>query len=132
MEYKLTGDDYHMCDNLKKAVEASRLIKQVDEEIKGQNRFNLKWKKNSKQSEIEFESRTGDFTHAFVANGGWKMVLSYLRRYEVIGLIIKNEQFKTPVDAWLDLDEIKNDMMSKSKFGELNFVENYAKEIISQ
>lgn len=70
-------------------------------------KFDLKWKKN-KNKEITFESRTGDFTHAFIANGGWKMVISYLRRYEVIGLIIKSEHFEDPVDVWLDLDEVKN------------------------
>lgn len=50
------------------------------------------------------------------------MVISYLRRYEVIGIVVRNRDMKDPVDTWIDLDDLKSSFIAKSDAGEISFL----------
>jgi hypothetical protein len=82
------------------------------------------------KNDVLYQNTSGEFTYTLTAGENWKMVISYIKRYEVIGVIIKNVNMDQPCDIWLDLDQVKSELMRESKFGELNFVEDHSKEIV--
>ena len=62
-------------------------------------------------------SPDNDVLVGFTAEGGWRLVITYLRRYEAFGVILKSEQLMEAKDLWIDLDDIKNYFVSNSEYG---------------
>lgn len=63
------------------------------------------------------ENREEDRVFGFTAEGGWRLVITFLRRYEVFGVVVKSEKLDQGKDLWIDLDDIKNYFISKSDYG---------------
>lgn len=140
MERELLDVPLPLNENIQKTIQMNRVTQTLEKNFKREmlveknldgepNGYSLDWTQRFKAHQ-NAEYLDQDKVFGFTAEGGWRLVITYMRRYEVFGVILKSDKYENAKDLWIDMDEIKNRFMSKSDYGQLNFLESSYPAII--
>ena len=59
----------------------------------------------------------------FFRKNKWKMIVTYIRHYQSIGIILKKAEMEEPLEGWVDMEQLKKRVLFKSPYGTLQFLE---------